>query len=94
MTYRLTARAEVIRISDGAVIPFADGNSDYEAYKLWLAAGNTPDSTVQAPPTIQDQIQALKPTDTCIMAAICGDETAKASVQSAYQQIELLKAQL
>lgn len=52
------------------------------------------DSMPQNQPTIQQQINALKPTDTCIMAAICGDEAAKASVQSAYQQIEALKAQL
>ena len=24
-------------------IPFADGNMDYEAYKLWLAEGNQPE---------------------------------------------------
>ncbi|HET8689245.1 MAG TPA: hypothetical protein VFM18_21750 [Methanosarcina sp.] len=44
--------------------------------------------------SIEDQIQNLKPTDTCIMAAICGDELAKSQIQSAYQQIEMLKAQL
>ncbi|VVE30009.1 hypothetical protein PEP31012_03620 [Pandoraea eparura] len=32
----------VTRLSDGATIPFADGNVDYEEFKRWLAAGNTP----------------------------------------------------
>lgn len=32
----------VCRLSDFASIPMVDGNSDYEKYKEWLAAGNTP----------------------------------------------------
>jgi hypothetical protein len=32
----------VIRIADGTIIPMADGNMDYEAYKIWIAAGNSP----------------------------------------------------
>ena len=38
-----TEPTNVIRLSDGASIPFADGNMDYEAYKLWLSKGNTPE---------------------------------------------------
>ena len=37
-----TENTNVIRLADGASIPFADGNMDYEEYKLWLAEGNVP----------------------------------------------------
>lgn len=33
----------VKRLSDGASMPFADGNMDYEEYKQWLSEGNTPE---------------------------------------------------
>ena len=32
----------VVRQSDGANIPFAPDNTDYQAYLKWLEAGNTP----------------------------------------------------
>ena len=40
--YKLTDNNSVIRLADGACIPFTDGNRDYESYKLWLAQGNIP----------------------------------------------------
>ena len=35
------AECAITRISDGATIPFAEGNLDYQAYLAWVAEGNT-----------------------------------------------------
>jgi len=40
--YKLTNHNSIIRQSDNACIPFAEGNTDYAQYQQWLADGNTP----------------------------------------------------
>ena len=41
--YELTKENNsVIRLSDSACIPFAEGNRDYAEYLEWLASGNVP----------------------------------------------------
>ena len=41
--YKLIGTKSVKRLTDGACIPFANGNRDYEEYKQWLAEGNIPE---------------------------------------------------
>jgi len=40
--YKLTTGTEIIRTTDGAIIPADLGNTDYQRYLAWLADGNTP----------------------------------------------------
>ena len=50
----------VKRLSDGANIPFASGNRDYEEYKQWLSEGNTPEPEFTEAELLQ-QIEDAKP---------------------------------
>lgn len=43
INYKLIGINSVKRLVDGACIPFADGNRDYEEYKQWISEGNTPE---------------------------------------------------
>lgn len=40
-TYALIAGRPAVLRSDGAVVPNAPSNADWQAYQMWLAAGNT-----------------------------------------------------
>ena len=55
MSYKLTNTNQIIRIEDGACIPLAPGNGDYQAYQAWLAEGNTP-----IPADVPDPNTAIK----------------------------------
>ena len=35
-------QTSVIRLSDGAIIPLSDDNTDYQQYLKWVEEGNTP----------------------------------------------------
>ena len=57
--YKLTKENNsVIRLSDNAYIPFAEGNRDYAEYLEWLASGNTPQPV--DPPTPEELREAFK----------------------------------
>jgi hypothetical protein len=40
----------VLRVADGAFIPFDEANRDYQEYLAWLAEGNEPDPAPTAVP--------------------------------------------
>lgn len=55
--YKLIGQNLVKRLTDGAYIPFADGNRDYEDYKQWLSEGNTPEPEFTAEELAQKELQ-------------------------------------
>jgi hypothetical protein len=42
ISFNQTSSSSVIRLSDGAAIPFCESNTDYQEYLKWLAEGNEP----------------------------------------------------
>ena len=51
--YKLN-KTSITRLSDSASIPFAVGNTDYDAYLVWLSEGNTPEPYIEPVPTYQE----------------------------------------
>ena len=58
--YKLIGTKSVKRLADGACIPFADGNRDYEEYKQWLEEGNTPEPEFTEEELNKQRIQMIK----------------------------------
>ncbi|OGS90870.1 MAG: hypothetical protein A2Z95_06285 [Gallionellales bacterium GWA2_60_18] len=59
--YKITRTTSIIRLSDGAIIPAAEGNRDYAEYQLWVRSGNTPepaDPVIPVPPSTVTMRQA------------------------------------
>jgi len=56
--YKLTLNNPnvVQRLSDGAWIPFADKNADYEDYKRWVAFGNIPQAADPLPVPVKSDL--------------------------------------
>ena len=54
--YRLTSDDTILRLEDGAYIPQAPGNRDYQEYLGWLAEGNTPEPADPPPAPGPDYI--------------------------------------
>ena len=50
MTYQLTASDLILRLSDNASIPPDPANTDYQAFLVWVEAGNMPDPAPQVAP--------------------------------------------
>lgn len=42
MDYSINQSGIITRVADGAIIPAAPGNMDYESYLRWVGQGNTP----------------------------------------------------
>lgn len=54
--YKHTPNATgVIRLTDGACVPFDAGNADYQVYLAWCSLGNTPQ-----PPSPVDMVAVAK----------------------------------
>jgi hypothetical protein len=64
--YKQTHRGDIIRLSDSAVIPRCEVNTDYREFLEWLAAGNTlppadpvPALDAQSDSSIKDMLREL-----------------------------------
>ena len=58
--YKLIGQNSVKRLADGACIPFADGNRDYEEYKQWLSEGNIPEPEFTSEELAQQELNKKK----------------------------------
>ena len=72
----------VFRVADGASIPSAADNKDWDEYQKWLAAGNTPDPADPDPASIDqgdlDNIQRHIKASVLAAAIMSGKTVAQA----------------
>ena len=50
MTYQLTSGSIILRLADNTSIPPDPANTDYQAFLVWVEAGNMPDPAPQVAP--------------------------------------------
>lgn len=92
----------ILRLADGAVIPDAPGNADWQIYQAWIAANNTPEPADPEPTehanaaalfsiaTLEKkQARALRE-----MALGINTATAQTKLEEYEQQIVVLRSQL
>ena len=95
--YQLTNGTTIIRTIDGACIPADEGNADFQAYQVWLAAGNTPDP-IPAPTSDEQksdllgQIAALE--SSSLMPRALRDIILKDPANAAYTKTKALDDQI
>lgn len=79
--YQLTEHG-VIRRSDNAYIPDAEGNRDWQEYQEWVAAGNTPEPIFEPPPSAPQSVSMRQARLAMLGAGILDDvETAIAAME-------------
>lgn len=66
--YRLTNSGGVVRISDGAAIPFDDANLDYVAYLAWLAEGGEPEPYLPPQPAVPQSVSKRQAKQALLLA--------------------------
>jgi len=72
MTYQRTDTDAVIRLADGATIPAAPGNADWDAYLDWRAAGNSPEPAAPAPSLVPVSVSMRQARLALLQAGLLG----------------------